>query len=137
MANYWGPIGMSTPLEQIAIAPHVGGGFEMVMINDDTGQEYPVRGVIVAFDPPRHFSFTDAETEGGMVTEIAFRDFGDHQTETVTHQRNVPVVLLTPEARAGLETSFVKLAHILQRWCERPTSPGSTTRCRGPGRPFR
>ena len=81
----------------------------MVMINDDTGQGYPVRGVIVAFDPPRLLSFTDAETEGGMVTEIAFRDFGDHQTETVTHQRNVPVVLLTPEARAGLETSFVKL----------------------------
>ena len=43
-----------------------------------------------------------------MTTTIVFNDLGDGRTETVTHQTNVPPMLMSPEAQAGLETSFVK-----------------------------
>ncbi|MHB1510265.1 MAG: SRPBCC domain-containing protein [Acidimicrobiales bacterium] len=109
LTHFWGPIGMSTPLERITVEPRTGGRFETVMVNDETGEEYPVRGVFVEFDPPRTFAFTEAGVEGGMTTAIVFNDLCDGRTETVTHQTNVPSILMSPEARAGLETSFVKL----------------------------
>jgi uncharacterized protein YndB with AHSA1/START domain len=99
---------MSTPLDGITIEPRPGGRFETVMVNDETGEEYPTRGVFVEFDPPRTFSFTEADVAGGMTTAIVFNDLGDGRTETVTHQTNVPPMFLSPEAQAGLETSFVK-----------------------------
>ncbi len=108
LTHFWGPIGMSTPLEGITVEPRPGGRFETVMVNDETGEEYPTRGVFVDFDPPHTFSFTEPDVEGGMMTSIVFNDLGDGRTETVTHQTNVPAMLMSPEAQAGLETSFVK-----------------------------
>ncbi len=108
LTHFWGPIGMSTPLEGITVDRRPGGRFETVMVNDETGEEYRMRGVFVEFDPPRTFSFTEAGVEGGMMTAIVFNDLGDGRTETVTHQTHVPPMLMSPEAVAGLETSFVK-----------------------------
>jgi uncharacterized protein YndB with AHSA1/START domain len=79
------------------------------MVNDETGEEYPMRGVFVDFDPPHRLSFTEADVEGGMTTSIVFNDLGDGRTETVTRQTNVPPMLMSPEARDGLESSFVKM----------------------------
>ena len=109
LTHFWGPVGVSTPLEGIAVEPRPGGRFETLMVNDETGEEYPVRGVFVEFDPPRTFSFTEAGVEGGMTTTIVFNDLGDGRTETVTHQTNVPPMLMSTEAQAGLETSFIKM----------------------------
>jgi uncharacterized protein YndB with AHSA1/START domain len=109
LTHFWGPAGARTPLEGITVEPHPGGRFETLMVNDETGAEYPMRGVFVDFDPPRKLTFTEADVEGGMTTSIVFNDLGDGRTETVTHQTNVPPMLMSPEARAGLESSFVKL----------------------------
>ena len=78
------------------------------MVNDETGEEYPTVGVFVEFDPPHILSFTEPDVDGGMTTKITFNDLGDGRTETVTHQTNVPPMFLSPEAQAGMETSFVK-----------------------------
>ena len=109
LTHFWGPAGCSTPLGGITVEPRPGGRFETLMVNDETGEEYPMRGVFVEFDPPRALSFTEADVEGGMTTSIVFHDLGDGRTETVTHQTNVPAMLMSPEARAGLESSFVKM----------------------------
>ncbi|NNM97056.1 MAG: hypothetical protein HKL89_05560, partial [Candidatus Dormibacteraeota bacterium] len=74
----------------------------------DTGDKYPVNAVFVEFDPPHTFSFTEAGMQGAMTTKIVFNDLGDGRTETVTHQTNVPPMYMSPEAQAGMETSFVK-----------------------------
>ena len=108
LTQFWGPIGMHTPLEGITVEPRPGGRFETMMVQDATGDEYPMRGVFVEFDPPRSFAFTEADVAGGMTTAIVFNDLGDGRTETVTHQTNVPAMFMSPEAQAGLETSFVK-----------------------------
>jgi uncharacterized protein YndB with AHSA1/START domain len=109
LTHFWGPTGVSTPLANITVEPRPGGRFETVMVNDETGEEYPMRGVFVDFDPPRTLSFTEADVAGGMTTSITFNDLGDGRTETVTHQTNVPLMLMSAEAQAGLETSFVKM----------------------------
>ena len=109
LTQFWGPAGASTPLDGIVVEPRPGGRFETLMVNDETGEEYPMRSVFVDFDPPRKLSFTEADVEGGVTTSIVFNDLGDGRTEMVTHQTNVPAMLMSPEAQAGLESSFVKM----------------------------
>ena len=108
LTHFWGPIGTNTPLDKITVEPRPGGRFETVMVVEATGDEMPVNGVFIEFDPPHTFSFTEAGVDGGMTTKITFNDLGDGRTETVTHQTNVPPMIMSPEAQAGLETSFVK-----------------------------
>jgi uncharacterized protein YndB with AHSA1/START domain len=108
LTHFWGPIGMSTPPDGITVEPRPAGRFETVTVNDDTGDKYPVNAVFVEFDPPHTFSFTEAGMQGAMTTKIVFNDLGDGRTETVTHQTNVPPMYMSPEAQAGMETSFVK-----------------------------
>jgi uncharacterized protein YndB with AHSA1/START domain len=108
LSHFWGPTGVTTPLANITVEPRPGGRFETIMVNDETGDEYPMRGQFVEFDPPNRLSWTEAGVEGGMLTTITFTELGDGRCETLTHQTNVPAQFLSPEARAGLESSFVK-----------------------------
>ena len=109
LTHFWGPVGTSTPLDRITVEPRPGGRFETVMVVDATGDEMPVNGVFIEFDPPFTFSFTDAGTAGGVVTKVTCNDLGDGRTEMVTLQTNVPPMFLSPEAQAGMETAFVKM----------------------------
>jgi hypothetical protein len=45
-----------------------------------------------------------------MTTSMTFNDLGDGRTEVVTHQSNVPVMYLSDEAQAGMQSSFDKFA---------------------------
>ena len=58
------------------------------------------------------------EPASGMHTAGTLNDLGDGRTEVVIHQRHVPEVMRTPEARAGFLTSLDKLeqylAHLMQ-----------------------
>ena len=38
LTHFWGPPGISTPLDGIVIEPRPGGRFETVMVNDATGE---------------------------------------------------------------------------------------------------
>jgi uncharacterized protein YndB with AHSA1/START domain len=108
LTHFWGPIGVSTPLANIVVEPRAGGRFETIMVNDETGDEYPMLAVFVEFDPPHHLSWGDP-SEGGMLNSITFNDLGDGRTEAVVHQTNVPEMYLSAEAQAGLQTSFDKM----------------------------
>jgi uncharacterized protein YndB with AHSA1/START domain len=106
LTHFWGPKGATTPIENITIDLRPGGVFETVMVNDDDGNEYPMKAVYVDVSRPTKLSFTEPDVEGGMLTTITFNDLGDGRTEVVTHQTNVPQMFLAPEARAGFETSL-------------------------------
>ena len=114
LTHFWGPTGTRTPLEGITVDPRPGGRFETLMINDSTGDEYPMRAVFVEFEAPRMFSFSEAGVEGGMKTSITFNDLGDGRTEIIAHQTLVPAMLMSPEAQAGLQTMFAKLDTYLE-----------------------
>ena len=72
-----------------------------------------MRAVFVEIVEPERIVFTEPDVEGGMTTSITFTDLGDGRTEVFIHQTNVPEMYLTPEAQAGMQSSFDKFAAYL------------------------
>jgi uncharacterized protein YndB with AHSA1/START domain len=106
LAHFWGPAGMSTPVEDITVDLRPGGAFETTMVNDADGSAYTMRAVYVEVHRPERLVWIEPGVEGGMVTTITFIDLHDGRTEVVTHQTNVPAAYLSAEARAGFGTSL-------------------------------
>ena len=110
LTHFWGPTGVSTPIENITLDPRPGGVFETVMVDDGSGDEYPMRAVFVEFVAPERLAWSEPDVEGGMTTSLTFTDLGDGRTEVVVHQTNVPEMYRSPEAQAGMQSSFDKFA---------------------------
>ena len=110
LAHFWGPVGMHTPLENITVDLRVGGVFETTMVNDETADAYPMKAVYLEIDPPTTLAWTEPDVEGGMTSTMTFTDLGDGRTEVVVHQTNVPEMFRSPDAQAGMQTSFDKFA---------------------------
>ena len=106
LAHFWGPVGVVTPLENITLDLRPGGAFETIMVDEASGDEYPMKAVWVEIDRPRKLVFTEPEVEGGMITTITFVDLGDGRTEVTTHQTNVPAMYRSAEAQAGFQSSL-------------------------------
>jgi uncharacterized protein YndB with AHSA1/START domain len=104
LTHFWGPIGTSAPADKIKIDLRVGGVFETVMVNDETGEEYPTSVVYTVIDPPETLAWT--EPDNGTTNTSTFVDLGDGRTEVRIHQTNLPVMYASPEAQAGFQTSL-------------------------------
>jgi uncharacterized protein YndB with AHSA1/START domain len=113
LAHFWGPVGISTPLENITIDLRPGGVFETIMVNDADGAQYPMRGVYVEVVENEKLVWSEPDVEGGMTTSIEFTDLGGGRSQTVTHQTNVPEMYRTPESQAGMQSSFDRMAAYL------------------------
>jgi uncharacterized protein YndB with AHSA1/START domain len=113
LAQFWGPTGVSTPIDNITVEPRVGGKFITIMVDDASGSEYSSAGVYTVFDEPNQLAWTEPDVEGGMTTSISFKDLGDGRTETVAVQTNVPEQFRSEEAQAGMLSSFDKMAAYL------------------------
>jgi len=114
LKNFWGPIGMSTPLENITVDLRPGGVFETIMVDDATGDQHTMRGVFVEVDPPEKLVWTEADVQGGMTTSVTFKDLGDGRTEVLSHQTNVPEFFRSEQAQAGMQSSFDKFARYVE-----------------------
>jgi uncharacterized protein YndB with AHSA1/START domain len=111
LTHFWGPVGVSTPLENITVDPRPGGAFETVMVNDADGSEYAMRATFVEIVEPERLVWTDPDT--GMTTTSTFLDLGDAGTELHIRQTGVPEYLRSPEAQAGFLTSLDRFAAYL------------------------
>jgi uncharacterized protein YndB with AHSA1/START domain len=111
LTHFWGPVGMSTPLASITIEPWAGGRFETIMVNDETGEEYPSRGVFVEVVEPEKLVWT--EPEFSITSTSTFTDLGDGRTEVHIHQSDLPEQFATPEAREGFTSSLDRFAAYL------------------------
>ncbi|HEX4530454.1 MAG TPA: SRPBCC domain-containing protein [Acidimicrobiia bacterium] len=111
LTHFWGPVGMSTPLANITIEPWAGGRFETIMVNDETGEEYPSRGVFVEVIEPEKLVWT--EPSFGITSTSTFTDLGDGRTEVHIHQSDLPEQFATPEAREGFNSSLDRFAAYL------------------------
>jgi len=111
LSRFWGPVGMSTPESKIKLDPRSGGIFETVMVNDADGSEYPMTGTFVEVTEPTVIAFNEPEID--MTSTMTFTDLGDGRTRVVVHQTNVPAIYRTPEAQAGFQSSFDRLAEHL------------------------
>ncbi|MGE5287049.1 MAG: SRPBCC family protein [Micromonosporaceae bacterium] len=112
LTHFWGPAGMSAPIEHIKVDPRPGGVFETVMVNDADGSRYPTRAVFVEVAPPERLIWNEAHT--GMTTTVTFTDLGGSRTEVHIHQANVPESARRPEAQAGFLTSLDRFAAYLK-----------------------
>jgi uncharacterized protein YndB with AHSA1/START domain len=111
LTHFWGPVGTSTPLANITIEPWAGGRFETIMVNDETGEEYPSRGVFVEVIEPEKLVWT--EPSFGITSTSTFTDLGDGRTEVHIHQSDLPEQFATPEAREGFNSSLDRFAAYL------------------------
>ena len=111
LAQFWGPRGMTTPLEGIVVELHAGGRFETVMVGE--GASHHMFATFTEVVPPERLSWVEPAT--GMHTTATLIDLGDATTEVVIDQRHVPEPMRTPEARAGFVTSLDKLENHLTR----------------------
>jgi uncharacterized protein YndB with AHSA1/START domain len=112
LSEWFGPTTTHVPVETVTVELRVGGRWELSMVDDETGQAYPVRGRITRCEPPEYLEITaNAESSEGdlenIVLRVQFHDHGD-KTRVTIHQGP-----FTDEQRdmtaAGWELSFVKL----------------------------
>ena len=108
LTHFWGPVGVSTPLENIRLDLRVGGVFETVMVNDTDGAEYRSKGVYTVIDPPETLAWT--EPDSGTSATSTFIDLGDGRTEVRIHQTNIPAMFTTEQAQAGFKSSLDRFA---------------------------
>lgn len=111
LARFWGPSGMTTPVDGIVVEPRVGGRFETLMVGEHGG--YRMVATFTEFTPPERLAWV--EPDSGMHTTSTLEDVGDGRTALVIHQRFVPEAMRMPEARAGFLTSLDKLEEHLAR----------------------
>jgi uncharacterized protein YndB with AHSA1/START domain len=113
-AHFWGPSGMTTPIDGIVVELHPGGRFETLMLGEHGSHRMVATFTEVV--PPERLAWVESAT--GMHTTSTLDDLGDGRTAVVIHQRNVPEAMRAPEARAGFLTSLAKLeehlAHLMQ-----------------------
>ena len=111
LTHFWGPAGVSAPLDKISVDARPGGVFESLMVNDADGSEYRLRVIYDEVAEPDRLAWTDPDT--GMRTTSTFTDLGGGRTEVRIHQTSVPAPFLTPQAQAGFATSLDRFAAYL------------------------
>ena len=111
LTRFWGPSGVSAPIEHIKVDPRPGGVFETVMVNDADGSQYLMHAIFDEVAEPERLVWTDPGT--GMRITSTFTDLGGSRTEVVIHQANVPEPMRSPEAQAGFLTSLDRFAAYL------------------------
>ena len=113
LTHFWGPIGVSAPLDQITVDARPGGAFRTVMVNDADGSTYPTSARYLEVSAPERLSWVEGRS--GMTVTATFTDLGDDRTQVDIEQTHVPAQMMDPAARAGFLTSLDRFAaHLAQ-----------------------
>jgi uncharacterized protein YndB with AHSA1/START domain len=116
LARWWGPRGMTVPLESVEIDLRRGGAFRMVMIADASGAEFPSEMRFREVAEPERLVFEWDAQRGigsGSVT-VTFTDLGD-RTEVTTYFAGFATHEIFAGSKVGWETQLDKLAVLLAR----------------------
>lgn len=105
LAHFWGPRGMTTPVDGIVVELRPGGRFETLMLGPQGS--YRMVATFTEIVAPERLAWI--EPSSGTQTTSTLDDLGDGRTAIVIRQRHVPEAMRTPEARAGFLTSLDKL----------------------------
>lgn len=102
LASWFGPRGVSTPVERIEVDARPGGRWQVWMVRSDTGAEIHVGGEYREIVEPERLVFTCAMNFGdeSLVT-VRLADHGG-KTEMTFHQAG----LATAEERAGVQEGW-------------------------------
>lgn len=109
LAHFWGPRGMTTPVDGIVLELTPGGRFETLMLGPHGS--YRMVATFTEIVPPERLAWI--EPSSGVETVNTLADLGDGRTAVIIRQRHVPEAMRTPDARAGFLTSLDKLDEYL------------------------
>lgn len=113
LTQFWGPIGVSTPLDTITVDARAGGVFTTVMVNDADGSTYPTSARYLEVRAPERLSWI--EDHSGMTVTITFIELDHGRTRVDIEQTNVPAPMMDPGAQAGFLTSLDRFsAHLAE-----------------------
>jgi uncharacterized protein YndB with AHSA1/START domain len=113
LTHFWGPTGVSAPLDRITVDARAGGVFATVMVNDADGSTYPTSARYLEVSSPERLAWV--EDHSGMTVTITFTDLGDDRTQVDIEQTKVPARMMDPAAQAGFLTSLDRFAAHLAR----------------------
>lgn len=112
LASWFGPSGVHVPVDSVTVEARVGGRWELAMVDDATGERYPMIGTITEFVAPELLVVvSNADSGVGQLDNITLRiQFHDHGERTRVTLHQGP---FTDEQRdmtaEGWELSFVKM----------------------------
>jgi uncharacterized protein YndB with AHSA1/START domain len=115
IAQWWGPRGWSTPLENITMEVRPGGAFRVTQHSED-GTEMTVQGVYREVVEPERLVLdepAEGSWHGGAVSVATFTDLGDGRTELVVQTTIHTTDEMRVTAQAGMESTFDRLAEHL------------------------
>jgi uncharacterized protein YndB with AHSA1/START domain len=114
LALWWGPRGISTPLETIEVDLRPGGVFRMTMVSDADGTEFPTEMEFREVVEPERIVFAWEAQRGlgaGQVT-VTFTDLGD-QTEVSSHYDGYATDEIAADSEVGWNQQLEKLGQLL------------------------
>jgi uncharacterized protein YndB with AHSA1/START domain len=118
LARWFGPAGVTVPLESVVVELRAGGRWELSMVDCTSGAVNPIRGRVSSFVAPEFLEILmDADTAAGpaegVLLRLTFHDHGD-LTRVTLHQGP-----FSDEIRdmtiTGWELSFNKLEILIER----------------------
>jgi uncharacterized protein YndB with AHSA1/START domain len=114
LARWWGPKGMSTPLDAIDVDLQPGGAFRLTMVSDQTGSEFPSDMQFREVVEPERIVFGWEPQRGlgaGEVT-VTFKDLGG-RTEMTTRFVGYQTDEIARQSQIAWGTQIDKLAEHL------------------------
>ena len=94
-------------MDSVVIEAWAGGRFEATIVSDDGSGAYPMAFTFVSVVENESLVISEPS---GVISTTTFTDLDGDRTRLEVHQVNLPAMYRTPEALAGLGTSFDKLA---------------------------
>lgn len=115
LSNWYGPEHFGVPRNRIKVEPEVGGRWELVMLQGDTGNEFPVGATIVELVEPELLVLeNDALPDHGMDVTHTRVEFHDEDGRTRMVVTDGPYEERTSEmASMGWAGAFAKLEGVL------------------------
>ena len=114
LAQWWGPEGISTPLDTIEVDLRPGGPFRFTMVSDTTGTEFPTEMQFREVVEPERIIFAWEAQRGLGAGEVSvtFKDLGG-RTEMTTHFVGYQTDEIERASQEGWRTQLDKLAEHL------------------------
>jgi uncharacterized protein YndB with AHSA1/START domain len=110
LARWWGPRGISTPVETIEVDLRPGGAFRLTMVSDSDGMEFPTEMEFREVVEPERLVFGWEGQRGlgpGQVT-VTFKDLGD-RTEVASHYDGFATDEIAADSEVGWNQQLDKL----------------------------
>jgi uncharacterized protein YndB with AHSA1/START domain len=98
LTHFWGPAGVSAPVEHIHVDARLGGVFETVMVDDADASEYPTRVTYIEVTEPERLVWR--EVHSGMTVTATFADLDGVVRRSTSARPMCPRLSVAPRRKS-------------------------------------